>query len=326
MFAHLGEYALELGRGCQGNRVSRCRFFDLAGGGIKLGETCLRDKKEEQAFENEIADCELRDGGKIFHSAIGVWIGQSADNRVIHNTISDFYYSGISIGWTWGYGPSLAGGNRVEFNHVHHIGRLSNGDGPILSDMGGIYTLGKQPGTVIRNNLWHDIAGIRYGGWGIYFDEGSSDVVAENNLVYGTTHGGFHQHYGAANTVRNNIFAFGRDMQMQRSRSEPHVSFTFERNIVYGAKGPLCTGNLTDTNCRFDHNLYWLLDGKPPVFGKASWDEWLKRGQDAHSRVADPLFVEPAGGNFELKPESPAFGLGFRSFDLRSVGPRPKPQ
>ena len=161
----------------------------------------------------------------------------------LHNLIHDFYYTGISIGWTWGYGPALATNNTVELNHVHHIGVKSDGDGPILSDMGGIYTLGKQPGTTIRNNLWHDIAGIRYGGWGIYFDEGSSGILAESNVVYRTTHGGFHQHYGETNIVRNNIFAFARDHQIQRTRPEPHRSFSFVTNIVYFDSGILLTGD-----------------------------------------------------------------------------------
>ena len=217
-FSHLGDYGLELTRGCQANRIVRCEFSDLGAGGLKIGETSIRDQAAEQTGGNEISDCHIHDGGKMFHSAIGIWIGQSPGNRLMHNLIHDFYYTGISIGWTWGYGPALATNNTVEFNHVHHIGVKSDGDGPILSDMGGIYTLGKQPGTTIRNNLWHDIAGIRYGGWGIYFDEGSSGILAESNVVYRTTHGGFHQHYGETNIVRNNIFAFARDQQIQRSR------------------------------------------------------------------------------------------------------------
>ena len=321
-FAHLGAYALELGRGCQNNRITRCEFTDLGGGGIKIGETRIREKQSDRSLGNEVSHCCIHDGGKMFHSAIGIWIGQSSDNRLQHNLIHDFYYSGISIGWTWGYGASSASGNRVEYNHVHHIGRLSNGDGPILSDMGGIYTLGKQPGTVIRNNLWHDIAGLKYGGWGIYFDEGSSDIIAENNLVYNTTHGGFHQHYGAGNAVRNNIFAYGRDQQLQRTRPEEHVSFSFERNIVYGAKGLLCGGKLSDRNYRFESNLYWLTDGRPPVFGQWSWDDWRnKQGQDKLSLIADPLFADPAKANYALSPKSPAFKIGFQKFNMDNVGP-----
>jgi hypothetical protein len=231
-FSHIGSYALELGRGCQSNVVTGCEFFDLAAGGLRIGETAIRDKPYDLARGNEISDCRIHDGGRVFHSAIGIWIGQSPDNKLSHNLIHDFYYTGISIGWTWGYGPSLASNNLVEFNHVHHIGVQSDGDGPTLSDMGGIYTLGKQPGTRIVNNLWHDVAGRSYGGWGIYHDEGSSGILDQSNLVYRTTHGGFHQHYGETNILLNNIFAFARDHQIQRSRPESHPSFTFETNIV----------------------------------------------------------------------------------------------
>ncbi|MCS7065800.1 MAG: right-handed parallel beta-helix repeat-containing protein, partial [Fimbriimonadales bacterium] len=252
----VGGYGIELARGCQRNTIERCTIRDLGAGGVKIGEPLIRENLAEQTFGNLLSDCRIQDGGKLFASAVGVWIGQSYSNRILHNEISDFYYTGISIGWTWGYDRSLAGGNRVEFNHVHHIGVRSDGDGPVLSDMGGIYTLGTQHGTVIRHNLWHDIAGYRYGGWGIYFDEGSTGILAENNLVYRTTHGGFHQHYGRENVVRNNIFAYGRDQQLQASRPESHLRFTFERNIVLGRGELWLTGGL-DGNMRFDYNLYW---------------------------------------------------------------------
>ena len=52
-------------------------------------------------------------------------------------------------------------GNTIEFNQLHHIGKDT------LSDMGAISTLGVQPGTVIRNNLIHDVEAFTYGGWRI---------------------------------------------------------------------------------------------------------------------------------------------------------------
>ena len=41
--------------------------------------------------------------------------------------------------------------------------------------------------------------------------------------------------------------------------------------------------------------------------------------------MADPLFADPAGYNFQLKPGSPAAKIGFEPFDLSTVGPRPHP-
>lgn len=323
-FVNLGNYGLELSRACSSNRITGCDFAQLGGGGIKLGETSLRPNSADATRDNTVENCRIHHGGRMFHSAIGVWIGQSPGNQILHNSIHDFYYTGISVGWTWGYSQAFATNTTVAFNHVHHIGVQSDGDGPILSDMSGIYTLGKQHGSVILNNLWHDVAGIHYGGWGIYFDEGTSGILAASNVVYRTTHGGFHQHYGATNQVFNNIFAFARDYQVQRTRPEPHLSFSFRTNIVYFDTGVLFGGNLAEDKYDIDHNLYWDLRSAPnPTrnLGPCSWDEWLRRGHDTHSVWANPHLANPDRNDFSLKGDSPAFKLGFKPIDLSKVGP-----
>ena len=317
---HIGTYGISLGEGCTDVRIDHCRIEDIGAGGIKIGTTRVIKDPPRQTSGNIVSDCVVADGGRLFPSAIGVWIGESSGNALLHNDIHGFWYSAISIGWTWGYGESAAGANRVEDNLIHHIGTPADGVAPTLSDMGGIYTLGAQAGTVIRHNQFHDIAGRVYGGWGIYFDEGTQGVVAENNLVYRTTHGGFHQHYGSGNTVRNNIFAFGRDAQIQRTRIEDHPSFTFQHNIVCWDQGTLLTGDWTKVNVNFDENVYWPFFTHPFDFGGRSIEQWRQQGQDVHSVIAAPRFVDAKGGNFNLPDDVPL--NGFVRFPLDGFGPR----
>ncbi len=315
-FAHLGSYAVEFARGCQRNRIARCEMGDLAAGGVRIGETAQRPDERDRAEGNVVSDNRIHDGGLVHHAAVGIWIGQSSGNEIVHNEVRDFFYTAISVGWTWGYGPNQCKGNRIESNHLHRIGK------DMLSDMGGIYTLGVQPGTTIRRNLIHDVSAFTYGGWGIYPDEGSSEILIEENIVFRCKSALFHQHYGRENIVRNNIFALGREHQLMRTRMEGHRSFVFEGNILYWSEGALLGSNWTDAQYSLDRNIYWRTGGGEIRLGNWSWDEWRARGQDRQSRIADPLFADPEKGDFRLKPGSPALEMGFRPIDAAGIGPR----
>lgn len=315
---HTGGYGAWLDAGSQQNRIAGNHFHDLGAGGIRVGGSSDPVGQMKQtdvvASRNVIDNNWIHDGGKICHAGVGVWIGHANYTTVSHNEISDFFYTGISNGWVWGYGENPAHHNIIEYNHIHHLGKK------LLSDMGGVYNLGVQPGTVIRNNHIHDIQSFDYGGWGLYTDEGSAEMLIENNVVYNTTSAGFHQHYGRNNWIRNNIFAFSDGEQVAVTRIEPHRSFVFERNIVLARNGKMISHQWRKVNSWCDYNLYWNVTGEKQNFGDVSFAEWTGIGQDAHSTVADPKFKDVAKYDFTLAADSPARAMGFEPIDLSRVG------
>lgn len=303
--AHTGLYGIWFRQNCQHNVVRHCELHDLGAGGLRTGTMDLPAMPQQvsafQTFDNNI----ITRTGNNFPCAVGVWIGHSGDNTISHNEVSHMPYTGISVGWRWGYDRSEAKRNRIECNHIHHIG-----DG-LLSDMGAVYTLGPSEGTIITGNHIHHVVSYTYGGWGLYNDEGSTGIVMENNLVHHTKSGGYHQHYGKENIIRNNILAFASEQQVQYTRAEKHLSFRFTGNIVLWEKGPLFGGGgwkqgLIDAS----KNLYWRMDGKDP--GPLPGEK--------ESRFANPHFTDAAGGDWTLTDDSPARAIGFAPFDWRKAG------
>jgi len=332
-FTNLGTFAVDIKDGCSDNRVSNCLFHNLSAGAVrvnggKAGSSPLTHTKNNLIMNNEISGY-----GMNYLSAVGILIQNSYGNRIIQNHIHNGFYTGISVGWIWGYGRSISRDNVIERNHIHHIGQ------GVLSDMGAIYTLGPAPGIVIRNNLIHDIDAYKYGGWGIYNDEGSTGILVEKNIVYNTKYAGYDMHYGKEITIRNNIFALGRIDQIRRQTGENHPSLYFENNIVYWKEGKLFEGDWKDRVYNYDSNpkqlqgveykrnfeSNWNVFYNPNLkidevkFDGGSFSDWQKRGYDVNSIYSDPMFVDTDNFDFRLKPESPALKNGFEQIKLDGI-------
>jgi hypothetical protein len=329
-----GWYGVEIGDGCRNLRIVGNTIRELGAGGVRInGAAALDRMPARETGLCRITDNEMTALGRVFHSAVGVLSMHAYGMVIAHNHIHDLYYSGVSCGWVWGYGENVSRDNRIEKNHIHDIGH------GLLSDMGGIYTLGVQPGTMIRGNLIHGIRSAHYGGWCIYPDEGTSHVLIEGNVCYDADRQPFHQHYGRENVVRNNIFAFGGESVAHYSRADQHNGITFTQNLLITDGKPVYTAGyqhqavnshkLADRRFRSDLNLLFDVGAKPLTFQEQrasalSLEQWRALGQDTHSVVADPRFRDWKGRDFRLRPGSPALALGFEAPDVADVGPRPR--
>jgi hypothetical protein len=201
----------------------------------------------------------------------------------------------------------------------------------VLNDIGGIYTLGVSPGTVLHHNLIHDVTRFErgnegYGGWGIYPDAGSSELRIENNVVYDTRDGSLHVHnhgqpYG--NVVTNNIFAYSTDgVLMRNADHDPEGNHVhLERNIVYNAGPEMFSGNNWKKDSKFtsDKNCFWSEAGTPDFY-RSDVCRMAGNGPGPELDHCRPRLRDAANRDFRLEPDSPAFALGFTPIDMSTVG------
>ena len=330
--AHCAGYGMRFHSGCMSNRVVSCRIVDPGSGGIWMGadfgwkETqkeiprlILKPVRKDAVAFNVISNCVISGGGRYNPEGVGVCLSHCSDTAVVHNDIFDFYYSGISVGWTWGFYGSVSQRNDIGFNRIWDLGK------GVMSDMGGVYTLSTSFGTKVHDNVIHDVNSYSYGGWGLYCDEGSEGIVEERNLVWNTTDGGFHQHFGTGCIIRNNIFAFNRELgavRMQRAVVfDIPCSLHFVNNIVYGESGPLVGKGVRNVGGIWANNLWYDVRGKEATkFDGLTWAEWAASGKETGGVFADPLFADPKRFDFALSAESPALKLGFKPFDSSTAG------
>lgn len=286
-FSGLDGFALEFRENADFCAAESCIFSDLGAGGVRAG---LPEKGKDARVSNiRIRNNIVCGYGRIDRSAAGVTVFDSGSNEISHNEIFDGYYTGISVGWTWGGGPTRTKNNIIEFNKIHDLSYAQ------MCDLGGIYTLGASEGSKIRGNLIYGINCHQYGGWGIYNDEGSSGFEISGNFVRGAQEGGYYMHYGKNCKVENNVFCHSSDFQIGLEKNGDN-SFSFERNVViYGSPATLFrNGRAPAPNAvKFDRNVYWNGSGEV-MFGKMDFGQWRESGRDGHSFVEKADARSPA--------------------------------
>jgi hypothetical protein len=201
-FSHLGGVGLAYADGTQNSTADHNRVTDVAGVGIAVGEVddyYLTDTAR-MTLSDTVTNNTVDTPGQDYHDAVGIWVGHSRGVLVGNNEVRRAPYSGISLGWGWGYaspcamqsaqglktcrrGTIYSGQNRIIANYIHDVMRT-------LHDGGAIYTLGGQGnggGTVTSELARNRVALAPNNNNMLYHDEGSSYWNTHDNVVSNAT-------------------------------------------------------------------------------------------------------------------------------------------
>ncbi len=216
--SHTEGTALALRKGCCRNQIEGNHIYDIGANGLMIGENLShvysRDEEvpaNEVPFDNVVSNNSIHNIGVRYFGAVGVGLAFTDGSIISHNDISDLPYTGISVGYIWNGKPTVCKNNIIEYNHIHDVMK-------IVDDGGGIYTLGLQPGTVLRGNLIHDVHRSDYTfcsspNNGIFMDQASEGFLVEDNVIYNTVEDvlRFNICGGHMHKWRNNTFCFTPD-------------------------------------------------------------------------------------------------------------------
>ena len=212
------ETAAVLAKSVRGLTVKNCRFRELGGYGVKVADDSYRTTVKDSTFEwismsavaignavNEWSNPKNRTfaahvENNIFQK-IGyeypacpcIYIGQVDGLKILHNTIENCAYSGMSVGWNWDPVSYELGESvnirdaEIAYNYIYnYMDRLRDG--------GAIYVLGSNCNRLscdYRFNRMHDNfaaiseAGEFGGKYGYYCDGSASNWEVRDSVIIG---------------------------------------------------------------------------------------------------------------------------------------------
>lgn len=313
-FRNISNYGIWFRQRCSNSSVINSYFHNLGAGAIKIGSLSRKTidsttVTKRITIENNI----IFHYGELMESAVGIILFHASDCKITHNDIHYGEYTAISLGWMWGYGYSPSKRNEVAYNKISHIGS------GMLYDLGGIYTLGESEGTYIHHNIISDVKVKNADGWGLYLDEGTTGIIAENNVIERCT-SGFHQHYGSNNIICNNIFSWGEKSQITLSKVKEDYPLTFSHNFILFETGLLMNGDaVMNTKYCIKNNCYWKVSEGLPKIGNLDLITWLQH-RDTTSVFKNESLRYSRKNVTRLLERSVCNAVGFHKFNCNNVG------
>ena len=287
--AHTGGTGIDLADGTKNSTITGSYIHDTSGGGVSVGEVddyYLTDTSRMTTGDT-VSQNWISDVGQDYSDAVGIWAGYTRTLAVSHNDIGHPPYSGMSLGWGWGYaspcsmqsaqglrtcahGTIYAGDNQILNNHVHDVMNILHDGGPIYTN-GGQGNGDGSTTSVLAGNL---VEVGNHTNNRLYQDEGSSYWNTHDNV---TRIGGgnwigmwtptihdinIHDNYSDTSAVKNS----GTNITFNQATIVSGGAWPTAAQAIIAAAGPDAahqplTGRIDDDDTAISYTGSWTANG-----------------------------------------------------------------
>lgn len=272
-------------------------------------------KTNNYPADSAVEDCLIHGIGRVERQPAGVQISMARGIIVRDTSIYDTARAGINISeGTWGghliervdvfdtvlethdHGSFNSWGRDRFWRSDQETSQAAIDKEPSLPYLDAMET------TIIRDSRWRCDHG-----WDIDLDDGSTNYHIYNNLMLARglkLREGFRRHAWNNIAVNNGL--------------HPHVWYDSSHDKVY-SNIFMSQHRPARMTRKFIKDV--LVDQNFFVGNQASVRNVSKRlGWDENSIFGDPMFVDPANGDFRVKDGSPALEVGFKNFSMDQFG------
>ncbi len=325
---NIGDWAVKVSGGKR-HGVVGCDMYQMGGGGVSVGGGVRATLEPAAHFVLNNHIHHYARVKRMYQPAITL---HGVGNRAAHNLIEHAPHMAIGFG----------GNNHlIELNEINDVCFESNDAGAIYS--GRNWTM---RGTVIRYNYLHDINGFEGRGCvGVYLDDMFCGTEISSNVFYRVTRAAFIGG-GRDCVVKNNLFVDckpalhidARALGWAKGHALAWIKEAEKKGTLqgipytrppYSIQYPKLVNILNDSPQAPKGNV---VQQNVSVGGK--WDEVYKAAREYvvlknNCVDTDPRFVypdrlrsgqHPAAVDFALKPDSPAWAIGFQKLPLDQIG------
>ncbi|MDF2924631.1 MAG: hypothetical protein K0R57_3545 [Paenibacillaceae bacterium] len=294
-FEHMGAAGIVLEYGTSDVSLTGNIFTDISAAAIIAGDLADAYPADSRQVtrRNTIDNNVIYNAANEYWGSTGIFALYVEELSILHNELYDLPYSAISVGWGWdGHTSStVMKNNVVEGNHIHHYMYK-------LRDGGGVYTLGRQPGSMISRNLIHDQIHV-YGG--IYLDAGSSYISVQENITYKVPMNIHGMYQDPTNPIGNNYF--GLEPCDEGYPADIAALAGLEpvyRDLLVGLPEPQARHEEEQGGQEPERtDSVVLLNGKP---GYTETGEWTGSDITGYDGISPTRFSVSAGASAEWRP------------------------